>query len=39
MKVYRKNKKTGFVETLETVGNYKPKGWTTYYTTAQRQKI
>ena len=27
MKVYRINKKTGFKETINTKGNYKPKGW------------
>lgn len=27
MKVFKKDKKTGFIEEIETVGNYKPKGW------------
>jgi len=27
MLVYRKNPKTGFRETINTDGNYKPKGW------------
>lgn len=39
MKVYRKNSKTGFIETINTDGSYKPKGWSTSLDVAKKRKI
>jgi len=38
MKVYRKNPKTGFIESINTDGSYKPKGWSTTKAAAERRK-
>jgi len=38
MKVYRQNK-FGFVEELNTQGNYKPKGWSITKQSAERKKL
>ena len=37
MTVYRYNKE-GYLETLNTVGDYKPKGWYTTIKSAKRYK-
>jgi len=37
MKVFRKCKRTGFLETLITDGSYKPKGWSTTVKAAMKK--
>lgn len=38
MLVYRKDPKTGFIESINTVGNYKPVGWSTTKSAALKKK-
>ena len=38
MLVYRKNPKTGFLETLNTDGSYSPKGWSKSKEAALKKK-
>ena len=38
MIVYRRCPKTGFVETINTDGGYKPVGWSASYNTAVKKK-
>lgn len=38
MKVYRKCPRTGFMETMNTQGNYKPVGWSTTREAAAKKK-
>lgn len=38
MKVYRKCPRTGFMESINTDGNYKPKGWSTSEEAAKKKK-
>lgn len=37
MRLYRKNPKTGFIETLNTDGSYRPKGWSLTKESANRK--
>ena len=38
MTVYRQNR-FGFIETLNTQGSYKPKGWSVTIQAAERKKL
>ena len=38
MKVYRKCSRTGFIETINTDGNYRPKGWSLTREAANKKK-
>lgn len=38
MTLYRKDPKTGFIETLNTDGSYRPKGWSLNKESAKRKK-
>jgi hypothetical protein len=39
MKLFRKCKRTGFVESIITDGSYRPKGWSLTKESAKRKKI
>ena len=38
MKVYRKCPRTGFIETINTDGSYRPKGWSLTREAANKRK-
>lgn len=37
MKLYRRCPRTGFIETIHTEGNYRPKGWSLTPEAAKRR--
>jgi hypothetical protein len=39
MKIYKKCKRTGFIEEINTDGKYKPKGWSKTREQAERKRI